>query len=84
MNTADSILVIDRMYKALDAIIQKGDIRGVATFTKKHNINRWNFLTVRGRPESDMFQPAWLTYLVRDHGVSAKWLLTGYGDMFSK
>lgn len=30
----------------------------------------------------DIFQPAWLTYLVRDFGVSAAWLLTGVGGMF--
>ena len=84
MNTPDSILVINRMYKALDAVIQKGEIRGVATFTNQHDINRRNFCTVRKRPESDMFQVAWLTYLVRDFGVSAHWLLTGFGDMFSR
>lgn len=84
MNTPDSILVINRMYKALDAVIQKGEIRGVATFTNQHDINRRNFCTVRKRPGSDMFQVAWLTYLVRDFGVSAHWLLTGFGDMFSR
>lgn len=72
------------MYKALDAVIQKGEIRGVATFTNQHDINRRNFCTVRKRPESDMFQVAWLTYLVRDFGVSAHWLITGFGDMFSR
>lgn len=84
MNTPDSILIINRMYKALDAVIQKGKIRGVATFTKAHKINRWNFGTVRQNPQSDMFQVAWLNYLILDHGVSAHWLLTGFGDMFSE
>lgn len=84
MNTQESILVIRRMYIALDTVIQQGRIRGVNTFTREHDINRWNFLTVRKKPESDMFQVSWLTYLVNDFGVSATWLLTGRGDMFSR
>lgn len=29
----------------------------------------------------DIFQPAWLTYLVKDFGVSSEWLLTGKGEI---
>ena len=84
MNTAESIHIIRRMYQALDKVIELREIRGVATFTREHNINRWNFITVRKNPESDMFQVAWLTHLVNDFGVSANWLLTGRGEMFSR
>jgi hypothetical protein len=28
------------------------------------------------------FNPAWLTFLVRDHGVSPRWLLTGEGEFY--
>ena len=84
MNTAESIHIIKRMYQALDKVIELREIRGVATFTREHNINRWNFITVRKNPESDMFQVAWLTHLVNDFGVSANWLLTGRGEMFSR
>ena len=47
-----------------------------------HGINRWNMNTVEKNPASDMFQTAWLTYLVEDFGISANWLLTGNGNMF--
>lgn len=32
----------------------------------------------------DIFQPAWLTYLVEEYGVSAQWLLTGKGEFYRK
>ena len=82
MNNPDSIIVIQRFYQALDTIIAHKAIRGVQTFTKEYKINRWNFSTVRKKPESDMFQLSWITYLVRDFGVSARWIMTGLGDMF--
>jgi hypothetical protein len=28
----------------------------------------------------DIFQPAWLTYLVVEYGISSDWLLTGRGE----
>ncbi|MGP1526962.1 MAG: hypothetical protein ACTTI2_06115 [Bacteroidales bacterium] len=31
----------------------------------------------------DIFQPAWLAYLVDEYGVSATWLLTGRGDIIN-
>lgn len=81
MNTPDSQIIVRRFFIALDSLIATGEIRGAATFTREHGINRRNFHTTRLHPESGMFQPAWLSYIVRDYGVSARWLLTGLGNM---
>lgn len=83
MQTADSQKVIKRFFEAIYALKAAGRIRGKQTFTNQYEINRWNFNTLEKEPERDIFQTAWLTYLVRDYGVSAKWLLTGIGDMFT-
>lgn len=84
MQTEDSQRVIKRFFEAIYALKAAGKIRGKQTFTNQYEINRWNFNTLEKQPERDIFQTAWLTYLVRDYGISATWLLTGVGAMFKK
>jgi len=80
--TTDSQRVVERFFKALERIIEDKMIRGRKTFTDKYNINRRRLYSIEENKESDAFQVAWLTYLVEDFGISAKWLLTGKGDMY--
>lgn len=82
MQSAESQAVVRRFFAALRALIAARRLRGVQTFTRRYGINRWNFLTVERQPERDMFQLAWMTALVRDYGVSPRWLIAGEGEMF--
>lgn len=84
MNNPESIQIIKRFYQALDVVVASKRIRGKKTFTDMHNINRRNFIQVSKVPESDMFQLVWITYLVKDFGVSSQWIITGNGEMFVK
>lgn len=84
MQTPDSQQIVKRFFEAIYALKARKEIRGKQTFTAKYNINRWNFNTLEKAPDRDIFQPAWLTYLVRDWKVSSQWLLTGQGEMFVK
>lgn len=84
MNTADSQKIVQRFFDALYYLKSERVIRGKATFTKAYGIDRWNLNRLEKNPSSDIFQPAWLTYLVRDYNISARWLLTGRGDIISK
>lgn len=83
MQTEDSQKIVNRFFEALHFLIASKVIRGKQTFTRLHNINRWNMNTVEKNPQSDMFQISWLTYLIEDYGISALWLLTGRGDMLT-
>lgn len=84
MQTSDSQKVIARFFEALNYIIDNKVIRGKQTFTRTYGINRWNMNTLSKDMRSDIFQTAWLTYLVRDFMVSPRWLLTGEGSILEQ
>ncbi len=81
MQSAESQQVVRRFFEALYYLKEQKIIRGKQTFTRRYGINRWNMNTLEKEPERDMFQSAWLTYLVRDYGINATWLLTGAGGI---
>lgn len=82
MQTTDSQKIVKRFFEALERLKADKRIRGKQTFTRAYGINRWNMLTLEKDHSRDIFQPAWLTYLVEDYGVSAQWLLTGVGEFY--
>lgn len=84
MQTEDSQRVVRRFFLALQRLKDDHIIRGKQTFTRRYGINRWNMNTLEKDPSRDIFQAAWLTYLVNDYGVSSMWLLTGQGDFYSR
>lgn len=83
MQTEHSQIIVKRFFEALQILKEKKIIRGKQTFTTRYGINRWNMLTLEKEPERDIFQVAWLTYLVEDYNVSPTWLLTGKGEFFN-
>lgn len=82
MNTPVSKQVMERFYSALDAIIAKKDIRGIATYCNLYEIDRRNLYAQRKDLDRGWFQVSWLYPLVKEYGVNAEWLLTGTGRMF--
>lgn len=83
MQTADSQKIVARFFEALERLKRDGEIRGKQTFTREFEINRWNLNTLAKDYSRDIFQPAWLTYLVEKYKVSPMWLLTGKGDFYT-
>lgn len=84
MQTADSQKIVARFFEALERLKTDRVIRGKQTFTNEFQINRWNLNTLAKDYTRDIFQPAWLTYLVEKYGVSPMWLLTGKGEFYTK
>jgi hypothetical protein len=82
MQTPESQIIVRRFFEALYRLKTDRKIRGKQTFTREYGINRWNLNTLEKEPERDIFQVAWLWYLVRDFGVSPDWLLTGRGEFY--
>lgn len=81
MQTPDSEAIVRRFFEALYRLKEEKRIRGKQTFTAAYGIDRWNLNKLEKDPSRDIFQVAWLLYLVRDFGLSPRWLLTGKGDM---
>ncbi len=83
MQTEDSQKIVGRFFEALYRLKDLGIIKGKKTFTERFGINRWNLISLEKDHSRDIFQPAWLCYLVTAYGVSSEWLLTGQGEMLS-
>ena len=84
MQNEDSQKIVARFFEALAFLKEQRIIRGKQTFTRRYGINRWNLLTLEKDHTRDIFQPAWLTYLATDYGISPEWLLTGRGEICKK
>lgn len=82
MQSEQSRVIVRRFFEALQILKANKVIRGKQTFTNRYNINRWNLNTLEKEPERDIFQLAWLEYLVNDYKVSPMWLITGNGSFF--
>lgn len=77
----EAVATTKRFFMALEFLQRKRTIRGLRTFTEKYGINYWNFYTLKSEPEGRVMKVEYLTYLVRDFGVSSEWLLLGSGPM---
>lgn len=82
MQSERSQVIVRRFFEALQILKANKIIRGKQTFTTRYGINRWNLNTLEKEPERDIFQVAWLEYLVNDYKVSPLWLLSGGGSFF--
>ena len=82
MQNAESQAIVMRFFAALYRLKDDRKIRGKQTFTREYGIDRWNLNKLEKEPDRDIFQVAWLSFLVRDYDVSPMWLLTGFGDFY--
>lgn len=65
-------------------LIAQKQIRGLQTFTTKYDINRWNLVSLKQDPDIRVLKPEYIAILVKNFGVSAEWVITGRGGMFTK
>ena len=67
----ETIDVISRFYEALDAIIEKKDIRGIQTYSREYEIDKRNLYAQREDLNKGYFEIYWILPLIKDFNVSS-------------
>ena len=78
------IAITKRFFLALDLLKESKQIRGIQTFTREHEINRWNLITVKNNPHISILKPEWIYFLCKDYNISTDWIIFGKGNMYDK
>ena len=76
--------ILSRFYQALDDLIAKRIIRGVNTYCRLYGIDRRNLTKQREDLSRGIFDVSWLVPMVSVYNISATWLLTGKGEMYTQ
>lgn len=84
MNNEFDIAIVERFLNAFERIVNEGLVASRNAFFRRYGIDKRNFYHVKNDTSSARFCTYWLSILVDDYGVSAKYLLTGAGDVFDK
>ena len=84
MQNRDSEDIVGRFFLAVETMKRDRVLGGLTPFCTRYGIDKRNLYKLREDKSRDIFQVAWLGYLVRDFGVSADWLLAGTGDFYRK
>ena len=87
MPTVESNLINEkiksRFYQAFVKLLELGEIKGRQTYCNLYGIDKRNFYAQEKDMSLHRMQLYWLVPMVKEYNVSADWLLTGRGSMFS-
>lgn len=75
--------VTARFLQAIAQLKADGIVRGKQTVCRKLEINRRHLWILEQNPCSDILKLRWLTDMVTVYGISARWLLTGEGNVYA-
>ena len=81
--SSEGAAITKRFFHAIDVLIVQRKMRGLNTFAKKYNINYWNLCTLRKEPERRVLKVEYVSFLVRDFGVSPTYILLGVGSIMA-
>ena len=81
LNSPEATEINKRFFLAIDYLVDIKEIRGLYTFTKKHNLNSWNLYTVRKEPGRRVLKVEYIALLAKDFNISLEYILLGNGPM---
>jgi hypothetical protein len=79
----DTLAVMDRFFIAHEACVKAKFIKTTRAYCDEIGVVTNHFYVQRKDRSRGYFEIGWAVPLVRDCGISAKWLLTGIGTMFA-
>lgn len=80
----DTLAVMDRFFTALDACKKQKLIKNFTAYFDAHGIAAPHFYMQRKDRSRGFFEIGWAVPLIRECGISSRWLLTGVGSMFAE
>lgn len=80
----ETIAVMERFFKALDAVIDAKIIRGIHTYCNDFGVDRRHLYAQRKDLGKGFFEIYWILPLIQHYGISSNWLLFGKGEMFKR
>ena len=78
----EGVAISKRFFAALAMLKEQKKIRGLQTFTRNHDINRWNINQVKFYPDRSVLKPEWIAYIHDDYGISVAWIVLGKEPVF--
>ena len=88
---AKAIEIQRRFFAALELMIASGQLKGLKTFCKNHDLNRTKYSRIKNELDKPLETMTYkmidvdaLAALCSDFGVNPEWLLLGTGDMLKK
>jgi hypothetical protein len=80
---ADTMSVMDRFFIAVEACVKAKIVKNTRAYCAEIGIESNHFYIQRKERTRGYFEVGWVVPLIRDYGISPKWLLTGIGTMFA-
>lgn len=84
MVSAEGQQITHRFFEAVDALIAMKVIRGKKTISTALGIDNSSMYKIRNKPQIFALKPEFIRYLVLQYHVSANWIITGRGRMFTR
>lgn len=73
--------ITGRFFKAVETLITLGKLDGIQPFCRDLGVDKRNFYAQMRDHTRNIIKACWLSFIVREYGISAHWLLTGQGRM---
>lgn len=76
--------VMERFFQAFEICRKMKLIKNVTEFCQQQRIDKAHFYIQRKDPTKGFFQVGWIVPLIEDCNISAHWIMTGRGEIFTK